>query len=79
MHINFRFVLNIVKILDGCFGGQTLYENPKYVSPVVNRMIVREKASMKYNSRIQQKLSIDSRKTDGNTFNADPTDDVFKV
>lgn len=74
-----RFVLNIVKILDGCFNGQTLYENPKYVSPVVNRKLVREKASMKYNSRIQQKLSIESRRTDGDTFNADPTDDVFNV
>ena len=76
---NFRFVLNIVKIFDGCFGGVTLYENPHYVAPAVNRRLVREKASMKYNSRISQKLSIESRKTNGNTFNVDPTDDVFKV
>ena len=74
-----RYVLNIMKNFDGCFGGQVLYDNPKYISPVVNRRLVREKAAMKYNNRIQQKLSLDNRKTNGDTFNADPTDDVFNV
>lgn len=68
-----------MKIFDGCFGGRTLYDNPMYVAPAVNRKLVREKASIRYNSRIAQKLSIDSRKTNGNTFNADPTDDIFEV
>jgi hypothetical protein len=56
-----------------------LYENPHYVSPIVNRRLVREKASMKYNNRIAQKLSIEARKPDGSTFHVDPTDDIFKV
>ena len=71
--------MNIIKVFDGCFGGATLYENPDYVAPAVNRKLVREKASMRYNSRIHQKLSIESRKTNGDTFNTDPTDDIFKV
>ncbi len=28
-----RFVLNLVRIFEGSFGGATLYENPNYVSP----------------------------------------------
>ena len=28
-----RFVLNLIRIFDGSFGGATLYENPHYVSP----------------------------------------------
>ncbi len=72
-----RFVLNLIKVFDGCFGGAVLYENPHYVPPVVNRRLVRERASVRYNNRIAQKLSIDSRKPDGNTFMIDPTNDVF--
>ena len=71
--------MNLIKIFDGCFGGVVLYENPNYVSPVVNRRLVREKAAMKYNNRIAQKLSIESRKPTESTFHVDPTDDIFKV
>ena len=28
-----RFVLNLVRIFEGSFGGATLYENPNYMSP----------------------------------------------
>jgi ribosome biogenesis protein BRX1 len=28
-----RFVMNVIRIFDGSFGGSTLYENPHYVSP----------------------------------------------
>ncbi len=49
------------------------------MAPAVNRKLVKEKASMRYNGRIAQKLSIESRKTNGNTFNVDPTDDIFKT
>ena len=68
-----------MKIFDGCFGGVTLYENPHYVAPVVNRRLVREKASVKYNSKLAQKLSLEQRKPDGATFAVDPTDDVFNL
>ena len=30
-----RFVLNLIKIFGGSFGGPVLYENPHYVSPNV--------------------------------------------
>ena len=36
-----RFVLNLIKVFEGSFGGSTLYENPKYVTPnAVSRMLV---------------------------------------
>jgi len=28
-----RFVLNLIKVFEGSFGGPTLYENPSYVTP----------------------------------------------
>jgi ribosome biogenesis protein BRX1 len=74
-----RFVLNPVKIFDGCFGGATLYENPHYVPPVINRRLVKERAALRYNSRLAQKVSLESRKPSGDTFMIDPTDEVFKL
>lgn len=74
-----RFVLNLIKIFDGCFGGMVLYENPKYIPPVLSRRMATERASVKYNNRIAQKLSLESRKPTGDTFMVDPTDEVFKV
>ena len=35
-----RFVLNLIKIFSGSFGGPVLYENPHYVSPNVVSGIV---------------------------------------
>lgn len=28
-----RFVLQLIKVFNGSFGGDTLYENPKFVTP----------------------------------------------
>ena len=67
----------MIKIFDGCFGGVVLYES--YVSPIVNRRLIRERASQRYNSRIEQKLSMEARRPNGSTFHVDPTDDVFNV
>ena len=33
MFIGPRFVLNLIKIFEGSFGGATLYENPSYITP----------------------------------------------
>lgn len=34
-----RFVLNVIRIFDGSFGGRTLYENPEFVSPNMVKII----------------------------------------
>jgi len=74
-----RFVLNLIKIFDGSFGGMVLYENPLYVAPVVNRRLVRERASVKYNNRLAQKFSYETRRPKGDTFVVDQTDEIFKT
>lgn len=73
-----RLVLNPIKVFDGAFGGICLYDNPHYVPPIVHRSLVRQRASIKYNSRLAQKLSYESRMPKGDTFVVDPTDEIFK-
>ena len=33
LHAGPRFVLQLIKVFEGSFGGPTLYENPQYVTP----------------------------------------------
>ncbi|XP_038600230.1 ribosome biogenesis protein BRX1 homolog [Tachyglossus aculeatus] len=73
-----RFVLNLIKIFQGSFGGPTLYENPKYKSPNTHRRIVRLATAAKFREKQQvkdvQKLK---RREDKVLLPKDPTDAVF--
>ncbi|XP_054732788.1 ribosome biogenesis protein BRX1 homolog [Anastrepha obliqua] len=51
-----RFVMNPVKIFEGSFTGNTLWENPNYVSPSRQRQILKKAAKEKYVNRIEQKV-----------------------
>lgn len=51
-----RFVLNPVKIFSGSFGGATLWENAKYISPAKLRQAYNKKAANKYERRIEKKV-----------------------
>lgn len=44
-----------MKIFSGSFGGTTLWENPKYISPAKLRQAFSKKASNKYQDRIEKK------------------------
>ncbi|CAH0727869.1 unnamed protein product, partial [Brenthis ino] len=57
-----RFVLNPVKIFSGSFGGVTLWENPKYVSPAKLRQAYSKKAANKYERRIEKKVMNEATK-----------------
>ncbi|CAB3252102.1 unnamed protein product [Arctia plantaginis] len=57
-----RFVLNPVKIFSGSFGGATLWENSKYVSPAKLRQAASKKASNKYENRIEKKAVYEATK-----------------
>ena len=35
-----RFVLQLIKVFEGSFGGPTLYENPQYITPNAVRVYV---------------------------------------
>lgn len=51
-----------VKIFSGSFGGTTLWENPKYVSPAKLRQAYSKKAAHKYERRIEKKVMNEATK-----------------
>ncbi|XP_051875513.1 ribosome biogenesis protein BRX1 homolog [Pristis pectinata] len=73
-----RFVLQLIKIFQGSFGGQTLYENPTYRSPNVHRRDLRTAAAARFaekqNMKDLQRLRRGERLT---TLPEDPTHAVF--
>ncbi|KAG8131183.1 hypothetical protein E2320_017947, partial [Naja naja] len=75
-----RFVLNLIKIFQGSFGGQTLYENPHYQSPNMHRRELRlalvAKFREKQNMKQLQKLK---SKEDPALIPKDPTEEVFET
>ncbi|KAF5912149.1 hypothetical protein HPG69_003425 [Diceros bicornis minor] len=73
-----RFVLNLIKIFQGSFGGPTLYENPHYQSPNMHRRIIRSITATKYREKQQVKDVQKLRKKEPKTILPhDPTADVF--
>uniref|UniRef100_A0A9L0T4Y4 Ribosome biogenesis protein BRX1 homolog n=1 Tax=Equus caballus TaxID=9796 RepID=A0A9L0T4Y4_HORSE len=73
-----RFVLNLIKIFQGSFGGPTLYENPHYQSPNMHRRIIRSITAAKYKEKQQVKDVQKLRKKEPKTILPhDPTADVF--
>ncbi|TKS84359.1 Ribosome biogenesis protein BRX1 -like protein [Collichthys lucidus] len=49
-----RFVLNLIKIFQGSFGGPTLYENPTFLSPNMHRREIRLAAA----ARVREKQMV---------------------
>ncbi|KAM4707449.1 ribosome biogenesis protein BRX1 homolog [Discoglossus pictus] len=75
-----RFVLNLIKIFQGSFGGPTLYENPYYQSPNMHRRIIRLATAAKVKERQQMKELQKIKKTEEKVIlKADPTEEVFKT
>lgn len=71
-----RFVLNPIRILSGGFGGATLWENPKFVSPNTLRAAVKRQRSTRYDNRITAKQA---RKHYKETEGAMPPDELESV
>lgn len=72
-----RFVLRVIKIFDGGFGGPTLYENPEYVSPNA----VRAEALRSQGDRYQGRKNAEEKKLkrdDETPMPEDPLAEVFK-
>mmetsp|Transcript_41173 Transcript_41173/g.63447 ORF Transcript_41173/g.63447 Transcript_41173/m.63447 type:complete len:327 (-) Transcript_41173:93-1073(-) len=72
-----RFVLNPIRIFRGSFGGQTLFQNPDFVSPNEIRAMQYKR---KGNSYMQRKESEKKRKTRNAeiVIPEDPLDSVFR-
>jgi ribosome biogenesis protein BRX1 len=73
-----RMVLNPIRIFKGSFAGETLYQNPHYVSPNQHRSMIRKAASNRYVNKVSAQKSRDERKPEY-TFASDPTDIVFET
>jgi ribosome biogenesis protein BRX1 len=71
-----RFVLNPVKIFEGSFGGSTLYENPKYISPNIYRSLLKRKGGMKYKNKLESKRAYKERVKDW-VLPEDPYEQLF--
>ncbi|XP_039129968.1 ribosome biogenesis protein BRX1 homolog 2-like [Dioscorea cayenensis subsp. rotundata] len=50
-----RFCLNPIKIFGGSFGGPTLYENPLYISPNLERAQLKREKATKYVKKVKAK------------------------
>lgn len=51
-----KWYVSQVKIFSGSFGGATLWENAKYISPAKLRQAYNKKAANKYERRIEKKV-----------------------
>lgn len=71
-----RFVMNPVKIFDGSFGGEALWENPDYVSPSKHRQMLRKAAKDRYVNRLEQKTMYEATRPK-TTFIFNEFNDIF--
>jgi len=72
-----RMVLNPIKIFDGAFSGQTLWENGSYVTPCRKRSMLKMAKAGKYQQRLQSKAAYEASRPTESTYKVDETEDVF--
>uniref|UniRef100_A0A8C5LU50 Ribosome biogenesis protein BRX1 homolog n=1 Tax=Leptobrachium leishanense TaxID=445787 RepID=A0A8C5LU50_9ANUR len=73
-----RFVLNLIKIFQGSFGGPTLFENPHYQSPNMHRRLIRLATAAKVREKqMVKELQKAKKNEEGAIIPPDPTEDVF--
>ncbi|KAJ3053347.1 Ribosome biogenesis protein brx1 [Rhizophlyctis rosea] len=72
-----RFVMSIMRIFDGSFGGSTLFENSDFVSPNMVRRLRKNEKSTEYRKRSEAILSREE-KMKSNRVEEDPLMSVFK-
>ena len=72
-----RFVLNPIRVFRGLFGGQTLYQNPDFVSPNEIRSMERKMKGNNYENRKMAQKSRKERK-DQMVLEDDPLESVFR-
>merc|ERR1711988_1177179 len=65
-----RMVLNPVKIFDGSFCGQTLWENANYVTPCAKRSLLKRMKAGKYQEKLASKAAYEASR---------PTEPTYKV
>ncbi|XP_016116770.1 ribosome biogenesis protein BRX1 homolog [Sinocyclocheilus grahami] len=75
-----RFVLNLIKVFQGSFGGPTLYENPHFQSPNMHRRVIRQATAARQKQRQTVKQILKEKRSEEQEVLArDVTDDVFST
>merc|ERR1712050_748702 len=74
-----RMVLNPIKIFDGAFCGQTLWENSSYVTPCAKRSMLKKMKAGKYQKKLRSKAEYEASRPTESTYKVDETEDVFKT
>merc|ERR1712098_595685 len=74
-----RMVLNPIKIFDGSFSGQTLWENSKYTTPSAKRSLLKRAKAGKYQDRLQSKAAYEASRPTSPTYKVDETEEVFET
>jgi len=74
-----RMVLNPIKIFDGSFSGQTIWENTRYVTPNSKRALLKKAASQKYQDKVESKAAHEAGRPTESTYKVDQTDEVFQT
>jgi ribosome biogenesis protein BRX1 len=72
-----RFVMNPIRIFRGSFGGQTLFQNPDFVSPNEIRSMQNKRKGFSYESRKKAEKNRKTRKEEL-VLPEDPLDSVFR-
>lgn len=73
-----RFVMTIVRIFEGSFGGRVLYNNEKYVSPNTVRSNQRYESGNRYTDRVKAAQDRKLRHVELPRMMTDDVDEVFQ-
>merc|ERR1711862_1056816 len=74
-----RFVLNPIKIFEASFSGETLWENPRYMTPAATRSLLKKMKAGKYLQHVETKAAYEASRPKESTYNVDETDEVFNT
>ncbi|KAL6071434.1 Ribosome biogenesis protein brx1 [Balamuthia mandrillaris] len=72
-----RFVLDLYRIFEGCFGGPTLYLNPFYTAPSLQRMQAAKQDHSSYADRLRQRAQRKQYRAENFALPPDELADVF--
>ena len=72
-----RFVLNPIRIFRGSFGGQTLFQNPDFVSPNEIRAVEKRQKGRSYEQR-KESQKLRKNQQEDIVLPKDPLDSVFR-
>merc|ERR1711983_546910 len=74
-----RMVLNPIKVFEGSFCGQTLWENGDYVTPCAKRSMIKRMKAGKYQQKLASKAADEASRPTEPPYKVDETEEVFNT